>query len=162
MSFRSREVAAGSRMEPKSELSDEQWRLIADLFPYDPRTGQRGRPTVEPRACVEGILWVLRSGARWKDLPDRFPSYPTCWRRFRQWTANGIWTKAWSRLLRVLDRQGRIDLSETLADGTFSSAKKGAKWSAKPNAAKAPRSWSLPTARDCLSRQPSPVPVLTK
>lgn len=64
MSFRSREVAVGSRMEPQSELSDDQWLLIADLFPYDPRTGQRGRPAIEPRACVEGILWVLRSGAR--------------------------------------------------------------------------------------------------
>ena len=140
MSIRSREVLTGSRMEPKSELTDEQWRLIADLFPHDPRTGQRGRPAIEPRACVEEILWVLRSSVRWKDLPDRFPSYPTCWRRFRQWTTNGVWTKASSQLLRVLDRQGRIDLSETLADGTFSSAKKGAKWSARPNAAKEPRS----------------------
>lgn len=162
MSFRSREVPAGSRMEPKSELTDDQWRLIADLFPYDPRTGQRGRPAIEPRACVEGILWVLRSGARWKDLPDRFPSYPTCWRRFRQWTAAGLWAKAWARLLRALEREGRIDLTETLADGTFSSAKKGAKWSAKPNVAKEPRSWSSPMPRESPFRQLLPVLVPTK
>lgn len=166
MSKRSRSAGAespsGSRMEPKSELTDEQWRLIADLFPHDPRNGERGRPVIEPRACVEGIIWVLRSGARWKDLPDRFPSYPTCWRRFRHWTANGVWAKAWSRLLRKLDRQSRIDLSETIADGTFSSAKKGVNWSAKPNGAKEPRPWFSRMPMVCPSRQPLPAPVLTK
>jgi len=103
MSIRSRksrvESPAGSKMEPNSELTDEQWRLIADLFPHDLRTGQVGRPAIEPRRCVEGILWVLRSGARWEDLPKHFPSYPTCWRRFQEWTTAGVWTKAWARLL---------------------------------------------------------------
>ena len=166
MSERSRNSGAnrpaGSRMEPKSELTDEQWRLIADLFPHESRTGQVGRPTVEPRRCVEGILWVLRSGARWKDLPTHFPSYPTCWRRFQQWTAAGIWAKAWARLLRTLQRQGRLDLSEVIADGTFSPAKKGGKWSARPNAARELRRWSLPTHAVCPSRQLLPAPVRTK
>lgn len=166
MSTRSRESRAenpaGSRMEPKSELADEQWRLIADLFPHDPRTGKRGRPAIEPRRCVEGILWVLRSGARWKDLPQHFPSYPTCWRRFQEWTAAGIWTKAWARLLRALDRQGQIDLDEAIADGTFSSAKKGAIWLARPSEARGRKRWSSPTRAVCLSRPPLPAPVRTR
>ena len=68
-------------------LTDEQWALIADLFapprrnPSDP-----GRPRADVRHCFEGILWVLRSGARWKDLPRSFPSYVTCWRRFMEWS----------------------------------------------------------------------------
>ena len=129
----------GSRMEPKSELTEDQWRLIADLFPNDARTGLVGRPAIESRRCFEGILWVLRSGARWRDLPTSFPSPATCWRRFQQWTASGVWEKAWARLLRKLDRQGRINLSESFADGTFSPAKKGAIWSARPNAARKTR-----------------------
>ena len=132
MSVRSRDIGAngpaGSKMEPKYELTDEQWRLISDLFPHDARPGCRGRPLIEPRRCVEGILWILRTGARWKDLPGWFPSPTTCWRRFQRWTEAGIWEQAWARLLRKLDRSRHINWDETIADGTFSSAKKGAIW----------------------------------
>jgi transposase len=68
---------------------------------------------------------MLRTGARWKDLPKRFPSPSTCWRRLRDWTEAGIWEQAWSRLLRWLDANGQLNTEETFADGTFSSAKKG-------------------------------------
>ena len=54
----------GSRTEPKPQLTEEQWILIADLFPTPEITRLGGRPRVESRVCVEGILWVLRSGAR--------------------------------------------------------------------------------------------------
>ena len=90
---------AGSRKEPPPQLTDEQWKLIADLFPEPAPSAQGGRPRRAARECVEGILWVLRSGARWKDLPAHFPSPPTCWRRFQDWTEAGVWTKAWARLL---------------------------------------------------------------
>ena len=130
MSNRSRKqrakARAGSRMEPESQLSDEQWLLIADLFPDEPPSEKGGRPRRASRECVEGILWVLRTGARWRDLPARFPSPPTCWRRFQVWTGAGLWKVAWARLLRKLDRRGSIDWQEAMADGTFSSAKKGA------------------------------------
>jgi transposase len=113
-------------MEPEPQLSDEQWSLIADLFPDAPPSEKGGRPRRSSRECVEGILWVLRSGARWKDLPAHFPSAPTCWRRFKAWTEAGLWKTAWARLLRKLHRRGRINWQEAMADGTFSSAKKGA------------------------------------
>ena len=54
----------GARTVQESELSDEQWHVIADLF-VEEETG--GRPRIAPRPCLEGVLWVLRSGARWKD-----------------------------------------------------------------------------------------------
>ena len=60
----------GSWTSPPPPLTGEQWFVIADLFPHRP-TG--GRPRVAPRACLEGILWVLISGARWKDSPERYP-----------------------------------------------------------------------------------------
>jgi transposase len=127
MTNRSRDLNAGSTTEPKPQLTDEQWLLIADLFSNDPPGPAGGRPRVAPRDCVEGILWVLRSGARWKDLPKHFPSYPTCWRRLQEWTGLGLWQKAWTRLLRKLTDRGAIAWEESIADGMFSPAKKGAK-----------------------------------
>lgn len=129
MTDRSRSFA-GSRTEPDAcnlqpELNDEHWSLIADLFANSPPSPKGGRPKSDPRACFEGILWVLRSGARWKDLPPRFPSYVTCWRRFVEWSGSGTLEKAWKRLVRKLDRNGQVDWQEGFADGTFASAKKG-------------------------------------
>lgn len=119
------------------QLSDEQWFLIADLFPEKEMTRAGGRPPIAARPCLEGILWVLRSGARWKDLPNDFPSYVTCWRRFRDWSRSGVWLRAWERLVWQLDDLRRIDWRLLLADGSFSRAKKGVPplaWAAKEKA----------------------------
>jgi len=124
--MRSRETNAGSRTEPQPQLSDKQWRLIADLFVEPDSNPAGGRPRVPARPCVEGILWVLRTGARWRDLPKSFPSCPTCWRRLVEWTADGVWEQAWRRLTQLLDQRGRINFRESFADATFASAKKGA------------------------------------
>jgi len=156
------ESPEGSKMEPEFELTDEQWQLIDDLFPETPVGPKGGRPVVASRPCVEGIIWILRSGARWKDLPERFPSATTCWRRLQKWTEAGIWEKAWGRLLRKLDRQGRVDLEESMADGTFASAKKGVKRLAKRNVARGRRSWSSSTLPVFLSASTLPAPALTK
>jgi len=125
MANRSRVLDAGSTTEPEPQLTDEQWLLIADLFPDKPPGPKGGRRRRLSRPCVEGILWVLRSGARWKDLPKSFPSYPTCWRRLQRWTELGLWQKAWMRLLRKLTNLGEIEWEESIADGMFSPAKKG-------------------------------------
>lgn len=137
----------GSRTEPKPQLSDEQWFLIADLFTDPPVSDAGGRPRVDARSCLEGILWVLRTGARWKDLPTYLPSPSTCWRRFNEWTEAGIFLIAWKRLLEHLDGRKLIAWSEAFGDGTFSPAKKGAPKSARPSAAREPRSccWSTET-----------------
>ena len=152
----------GSKTEPIFELTDEQWHLISDLFP-EPAVGLKGgRPVVKSRSCVEGILWILRSGARWKDMPTCFPSSTTCWRRHQAWTQAGIWEKAWARLVRRLDRQGQVDREESFADGTFASAKKGVKRSARRSAAREPRLWSLPTVVVFRSASIQPALVRTK
>ena len=165
MASRSRgavESLTGSTMEPKFLLEDEQWNLIADLFPDSPVGPQGGRPQVPSRPCVEGIMWILRTGAPWKDLPNCFPSPATCWRRLKRWTEDGVWEKAWGRLLRQLDRQGRIDREESFADGTFSSAKKGVKRLAERSEEKGPRSWSLPMVTESHSVSIRLVPALTR
>lgn len=128
MTVRSRETvepSAGSRMEPEFELTNEQWSQIKEFFPESKASPLGGRPPAPNRACVEGIIWILRSGAPWRLLPRCYPSDTTCWRRHKEWTEAGIWEKAWARLMRMLDRRGQLDLEETIADGTFSSAKKG-------------------------------------
>ena len=108
------------------ELTDEQWAHIAPLLP-EPKASPKGGPKpIANRPVFEGILWVLRSGARWQDLPERYPSPSTCWRRLRAWEIDGVWLKAWRALLGQLDEQGQQDWSETFADGSFAPAKKGA------------------------------------
>src|SRR5918993_1198406 len=73
------------------DLTDEQWNFIGPFLPkLARRKDGRGRPWRENRAVLNGILWILRTGARWADLPDRYPSYPTCHRRFQQWVRSGV------------------------------------------------------------------------
>lgn len=135
---RRRPNCTGSRTAPKPYLSDSQWLLIADLFPDPPVGPQGGRPWVPPRECLEGILWVLFTGARWKDLPDRYPSPCTCWRRHRDWTRNGVFRAAWDRLLAKLCQQRGINWEEAFGDGSFARAKKGVTTSAAAAKATAP------------------------
>src|SRR5215469_13372093 len=67
-------------------LSDEQWQLVEPLLPQPKRRRDgRGRPWATNRACLEGILWILQTGAAWRFLPDEFPSPSTCWRRLKHW-----------------------------------------------------------------------------
>lgn len=122
--------ATGSRTAPKPFLSDAQWDLIADLFPHPPVSPQGGRPRIEPRPCLEGVLWVLKTGARWEDLPDWYPSPSTCHRRHREWTESGVFLEAWRRLLHKLHGLRQLNLDEAIGDGTFVPAKKGAQASA--------------------------------
>ena len=64
-------------------LTEAQWKKIAPLLPKPPKQRKGGRPWIENRRVLEGILWILRSGARWQDLPEKFPHPSTCWRRPR-------------------------------------------------------------------------------
>ena len=124
-----------------SELTDAQWAHIAPLLPAPKASPKDGPKPIANRPVFEGILWVLRRGARWKDLPERYPSPSTCWRRLRRWEEQGIWLKAWRTLLGQLDEQGQLDWAETVADGSFAPAKKGGPVSAGPNAERVRRGW---------------------
>ncbi len=116
---------AGSKTDSLIGLTDDQWVLIEHFFPNKQVSPQGGRPERDNRACLEGVLWVLVTGARWKDLPPEFPSYPTCWWRFKQWTESGAFLKAWNVLIQLMIDLKQIDLSSLLGDGTFAPSKKG-------------------------------------
>ena len=109
----------------ESELTDAQWVYIAPLLPEVKASPKGGAKPIPNRPVFEGILWVLRSGAGWKDLPDRYPSPSTCWRRLRAWEDQDVWLKAWRALLKSLDERGQLDWAETFADGSFARRKKG-------------------------------------
>ena len=138
-------------MARREELTDEQWTLIASLFEKTDEIQTRGRPPRSAREVLNGVLWILRSGARWQDLPERFPPYQTCHRRFQEWVKDGRLRKVLETLAEDLHSRGKLDLSECFIDGTFVSAKKGASELARPSGAKARSSWQWQTALVFLS-----------
>jgi transposase len=76
------------------ELTDDEWTAIKPMLPNKPR----GVPRVNDRRVLNGIFWVLRSGAPWRDLPQEFGPYTTCYNRFVRWQRAGVWTKVMSAL----------------------------------------------------------------
>ncbi len=129
------------------ELTDAQWAIIEPLIPKPRRRKDgRGRPWRKPREVRGGILWVLRAGAPWKDLPEPYPPYQTCHRRFQHWCRDGTLKRVLHALAEDLYERGGIDLTECFIDATFTGAKKGALVSGRRSAGRGPRSWPLQIA----------------
>jgi transposase len=98
-------------------VTDELWNEIKPLLPPEKRKPKGGRPRKGARECLVGILFVLRTGCGWNHIPAELaPSGPTCWRRWRDWTAAGIWARLWKIMLRHLGKAGGIDLSRAVVD----------------------------------------------
>lgn len=77
------------------ELSDEEWALIESLLPPKAKTG---RPRANDRVIINGILYVLITGCRWMDMPLKYGSYKTAWKRLKKWQEEGVW----NRIFKVL------------------------------------------------------------
>ena len=134
------------------DLSEKQWDLIIPLLPKPKsRKDGKGRPHQDLRKILNGILWVCRTGAPWKDIPDRYVSYQTCHRYFQTWVKSGVWLKVLGKLAEDLKSRGKIDVSECFIDGTFASAKKGGCILEKLSGVKGPRSWQSQTVMVFLS-----------
>ena len=143
------------------ELTDEQWALLELLLPEPPRRADgRGRPWRCQREVLNAVLWILRSGARWKDLPAHFPPYQTCHRRYQSWVRSGALRVVLETLAEDLREAGQIDLSECYVDGTFIVAKKGGLPWVPPSGARARSSWQWQTLLVFLS--PSTQQVLAR
>jgi transposase/quinol monooxygenase YgiN len=124
---KAREVRATS-----APLTDEQWERIRPLLSTAsttalPTATQRGvgRPRVNDRRTLDGILYVLRSGCRWRDLPQSYCSPVTCWRRFTAWETTGVWERVWKELLATLDVQGRQAWALAFMDRRFTPIGRG-------------------------------------
>ena len=117
-------------------VSDLLWARVEPHLLVRPAQPKGGRPWVDDRECLEGILWVLRSGARWRDIPVDLPSPSTCWRRLQEWASEGCLEIIQAAVLEELDELGRLDWDQLVADATFVRGKKGGTRSATPSVAR--------------------------
>jgi transposase len=134
------------------ELTDEQWETLAPHLPVQRAT--TGRPAKDHRTMVEAICWRLRTGAPWRDLPERYGPWQSVYTRWRRWQTSGVWDRAFAALQATADARGDLDWSLHFLDGTTirahqhaAGAKKGA--GIKPldgaGAASAPKSTCGPS-----------------
>ena len=111
-------------MHRRHALTDEQWLQIWPLLPSE--LGRAARPAKPNRLMVEGIVWVLRTGAPWRDLPKRFGPWQSVYTRFRRWTRQGIWGRVLEKLAEQQDRESSlIDATIVRAHQDATGAKKG-------------------------------------
>jgi transposase len=96
------------------ELEDRHWELIKAFFPWE----SRGRPWRDHRVVVNGIFWILFSGAPWRDMPERYGAWQTAHRRFVRWRRDGTWDRVLARLQLVADQRGLLDYTQWNIDST--------------------------------------------
>lgn len=136
------------------DLTDEQWARLAPLLP--PQKPRTGRPNHDHRPIINGIQWVLRTGAPWQDLPERYGNAKTVSSRFYRWRAAGIWDRILATVQHQADQAAQVDWDLHFVDSSVirahqhaAGAKGGThkpKRSVARGAASAPRSTSGPRA----------------
>src|SRR5918997_5605270 len=139
---------------PRHELTNQQWERLQPLLP--PQKPKTGRPSVEHRRIINGIRWILRTGAPWRDLPERYGPWQTVASRFYRWRKAGIWERLFAAVQPQADAKGQLDWDLHFVDGTVvrahqhaAGAKKGTrrrKRSAAAAAGSRPKSTSGATA----------------
>lgn len=107
----------------RHELTDQQWAVVEPHLPK--KVCRLGRKWLDNRKVLNGIVYVLKTGCAWADVPRDYGSPTTCWRRLQQWSADGTWEKIWRRCLGRLEARHRIDWKRASLDGTFVAAAKG-------------------------------------
>lgn len=137
------------------DLTDFEWRVIEPLLPNKPR----GVPRVDDRRVLNGIFWVLRSGAPWRDLPERYGPRTTCYNRFNRWRKAGVWDRLMDAISAAHDGAIQmIDSTSIRAHQQAATAKRGVQIivSAAPEAGSRPRSTSSSMPKASRSGSPSP------
>ena len=136
------------------DVTDDQWAILKPYIPEPEQlrtTEKGGRPWRDPRDVLNGVLWILRTGAQWNEMPTKYPPSSTCHRRFTKWNKDGVLDKILRALLEHLRDVGKVDLTEAYIDGSHAGAKRGALMLAGHDVARRPRSWQLSTAMVFLS-----------
>ena len=111
-------------MKRRYELSDEQWDLVAGLLPNEVKGF--GRPRRDDRTLMNGMFWMLNSGASWRDLPERYGPWQTVYDRFRHWQKQGVLERIFEQLRLKLDKKGLIAPQTWMIDATIVKAHKAA------------------------------------
>ena len=111
------EVSEMKRIIRRYELTDAEWERVRPYFP-ERQPGDKGRPRREPREILNGIFWIARSGAAWRDLPERYGPYSTVYKRFKAWSESGLIEKIFHEL------GEDADLQDISIDSTYIKAHK--------------------------------------
>jgi transposase len=121
--------------EHRHELKEHEWQAVADLVPAPKRTGRPPRPA---RQMLNGMMWILKTGAPWRDLPERYGPWESVYGCFRRWDRDGVIDRILRRLQLKLDEDGYIDWTEVFIDGSSVRASAAAAGAAKKKSAKNP------------------------
>jgi transposase len=113
----------------RHEVTDEQWELIQPILPK--RTATTGRRPSDPRVMLNGILWILRTGSPWRDLPERFGPWQTVYDHFSNWRKKGVYDRILEALHIRLDADGSIDWDLWCIDGSSVRASRAAAGASK-------------------------------
>jgi len=100
----------------RGELTERQWNRLKPLLP--PQKSHTGCPSKDHRTIINGILWVLRTGAPWRDLPERYSPWSTVSGRFYHWRKIGLWQQIFESLQQQADEQGDLNWQIHFGDGS--------------------------------------------
>jgi transposase len=119
----------------RGDLTDEQWNKWRSLLPKRKKTG---RPAEDDRRVINGILWILRTGAPWRDLPERYGKWGTVSSRFYRWRQARVFDRLFAAVQQEADALGHIDWQVHFVDGTVIRAHQHAAGSKKKTRAPKP------------------------
>ena len=150
MSRKTTRTGRGVQGKPgrRYEVSDEAWERIDPLLPRQRRGGRWN----DHRVTLNGIFWILNSGAQWRDMPDRYGKWPSVYSRYRRWTREGLFDRILRRLHLELDDQGRIDWSVFDVDGSNIRADRSAAGAGKKGAKQSPPTTPWDDPAEALAR----------
>ena len=106
----------------RGDLTEAEWRVLRDLLPIDAANRGAGRPPEENRSIINGILWRLRCGTPWRDVPPKYGNWNTIYRRFRRWSEAGVWEAVSVTLAEVMADSGHYSIDSTTVRAHVSAA----------------------------------------
>ena len=108
----------------RGDLTEAEWRVLRGLLPVEREAGKRGRgrPPEDSRNIINGILWRLRCGTAWRDVPEKYGNWNSIYRRFRRWSASGIWESVAIALAETMAESGHYSVDSTTVRAHVSAA----------------------------------------
>jgi transposase len=108
----------------RGDLTEAEWRVLKDLLPIERETGNRskGRPAENNRNIINGILWRLRTGTAWRDVPEKYGNWNSIYRRFRRWSTSGVWEAVAITLAETMADSGHYNIDSTSVRAHVSAA----------------------------------------
>ena len=106
------------------DLTEAEWRILKGLLPVEREAGKRGRgrPPEDNRNIINGILWRLRCGTAWRDVPEKYGKWNSIYRRFRRWSASGVWESVAITLAETMAESGHYNIDSTSVRAHVSAA----------------------------------------